>query len=336
MISKAAIAQSRTYNSAHRIGEDEPLVAGFRDPGRSVRIGEDGGLVDPPGREIIVVSPISEDPTIARVLEEARVLVAGCTSDIDRVELLADYVARTLKENNPAKNEELLSAICRSGNLAGSEVSVGELIDAGTGVCRHRSILFKLIADYIGVRAALVRGIYVPRGADHREDSTNELGGHAWNEVVLDNGLRIVVDVMHNAILDLGDEYLESYSDCEGTYLYREKRRDFAGEAPALAAHQDQLVELGLLRSTPWVEAQSPTGGKSVYAYLDEMPPTTAAALRGALDKLGLRHDDYLTSLGAAKDRRLVLRVRGASLLKLRWLGVRAKSKQQAAAAPAA
>jgi transglutaminase/protease-like cytokinesis protein 3 len=58
------------------------------------------------------------------------------------------------------------------------------------GVCRHRSLLFKILADEAGLKVALVRGNYARKGPPGV--------AHAWNEVLLDNGSRLLVDVMHN------------------------------------------------------------------------------------------------------------------------------------------
>jgi transglutaminase-like putative cysteine protease len=65
---------------------------------------------------------------------------------------------------------------------------IGDLIDqCHAGVCRHRSLLFKLLADEAGLQCALVRGNYVHL----------HVGGsdpHAWNELRLDDGRRFLID----------------------------------------------------------------------------------------------------------------------------------------------
>jgi hypothetical protein len=56
------------------------------------------------------------------------------------------------------------------------------------GVCRHRSLLFKMLCDDAGLSVSLVRGNY-DRGLTR--------GGHAWNELLLPDGARVIIDVMN-------------------------------------------------------------------------------------------------------------------------------------------
>src|SRR6185295_8137875 len=76
--------------------------------------------------------------------------------------------------------------------FADKPLLIGDWVDQShAGVCRHRALLFKILADEAGLRSALVRGNY----AVH----LGQPGfAHAWNEVVLSDGRRRLVDVMHN------------------------------------------------------------------------------------------------------------------------------------------
>jgi hypothetical protein len=47
------------------------------------------------------------------------------------------------------------------------------------GICRHRALLFKYLADLLGLRSRVARGEYwYGRGAD-------DVAGHAWNVVIV-------------------------------------------------------------------------------------------------------------------------------------------------------
>jgi len=73
--------------------------------------------------------------------------------------------------------------------FGGFEVLLGSLAKAcGAGVCRHRSLLFKMMADEAGLKTALVRGNMLFPGG---------YGGHAWNELHLRDGEVRIVDVMN-------------------------------------------------------------------------------------------------------------------------------------------
>ena len=88
-------------------------------------------------------------------------------------------------------------------------VLIGDWIDQGhAGVCRHRSLLFKILADEAGLNAALVRGNYAERGSPAIP--------HAWNEVFLGDGRRVLIDVSLEGsqprFLDVGTpEVIEHY-----------------------------------------------------------------------------------------------------------------------------
>ena len=67
----------------------------------------------------------------------------------------------------------------------------------GAGVCRHRALLFKLLADEAGLDVALVRGNY---------GDASRVGGHAWNELYLPDGRRFIIDTMQRRIVPLGSD----------------------------------------------------------------------------------------------------------------------------------
>ena len=70
-------------------------------------------------------------------------------------------------------------------------IFIGEWMDQGqAGVCRHRSLLFKIMADEAGLKSALVRGNYAGKAGPPGFP-------HAWNELWLEDGRRVLVDVMH-------------------------------------------------------------------------------------------------------------------------------------------
>ena len=85
------------------------------------------------------------------------------------------------------------------------------------GVCRHRSLLFKILADEAGLRVALVRGNYASTGPPGAP--------HVWNEVVLDDGRRVLVDVMQNGSKPNfpavnAPEVIQHYLKVDGTPWY--------------------------------------------------------------------------------------------------------------------
>ncbi len=75
------------------------------------------------------------------------------------------------------------------GEFRNKPVLIGDWVDqAQAGECRHRALLFKILADEAGLDVALVRGNYAGGSPP----------GHAWNEASLGDGRRVIVDVMHD------------------------------------------------------------------------------------------------------------------------------------------
>lgn len=321
-VSPEALRQSQEFNRTHKIGETEPISFGFRDAGRSTPFDERGQPTKQPRREIIVAASSAQDSVLKQAIDTAVAATINRT-ELARIDYLNDYVGDLLKVNDPDQNRALLDRIAGEGGARGAEISLGQMIAAGTGVCRHRSLLFKVIADQLGIPAALVRGNYLRRGADGGKEKENTRGGHAWNEVVLRSGERILVDVMHNFVAELSDPLLVSYSDVRNVPLYPEAGQDKAAIKVSESQMREHSEELAIIRAAPWVSVRSPSGGRSAYVYLDAMNQSGEQALGRALQIEAIHHDRYRTSFGSNGGRREVLRVRGTAHLILRRTGAK-------------
>ena len=109
--------------------------------------------------------------------------------------------------------------------LTNKPVMIGDWVrlQCQAGVCRHRALLFKVLADEAGLRVALVRGNFARKGPPGVP--------HAWNELTLDDGQRVLVDVMHNGgkakFQPLNDaEVVERYRKVDGKAWYGERGRE--------------------------------------------------------------------------------------------------------------
>ncbi|MGE3622880.1 MAG: EDR1-related protein [Bdellovibrionales bacterium] len=293
--------QALDFNRNHRIGESERLLPGYRDGGRHIKFSPDGKPNGRPNREFILFKHPRDDPPLKRAIDHARSATANMGTVWEKTIFVAQYVADLMKENDPDQNEVIMDRISGKGSHIGAEISLGQLIQAGTGVCRHRSLLFKVIADELGIPTALVRGNYI----DQRGSSE-----HAWNEIVLDNGNRAVVDVMHNFVGNVQHPKVRNYADVRGNFLYRNYN---------ISPAQTPLPEdINWVRHANWVGANSPSGGRCAYVYLDALNQRQEAALRQALAIQGIKFDTYQTSFGAnAGQRREVIRVQASEIQKL-------------------
>ena len=194
-ISGAALRPSREFNAKHELQGAEPIADGYTDGGRGMGIWSDGarGVAS---REVLVVDR-SRDARLREHIDVARNLRS--LPEADRAQALARYVDETMGGQRPDLLQRNEAAVER---VRDREVMIGDaqhVLD-GTGVCRHRALLFKVLADEAGLSTTIRRG--EARNANNR-------GAHAWNEVTID-GRQVVVDVMNPSGLarDGGSQFM--------------------------------------------------------------------------------------------------------------------------------
>lgn len=196
--------QASIYQETHEIPPGERLNYGFVDAGRGTPIGPDGELLKSTNREVISYAGPEKDPELHRLIEWTKLVDRPDASLVDRARMVGAVVARALPENDDRRNWSLIREMS-GGQPEGHRVELGDLLRSKTGVCRHRSLLFKVLADHIGLPVSLMRGNFQGYGAR---------GGHAWNEVSDEHGNLFIVDVMHGT-MDRADGTLgKSYFTC--------------------------------------------------------------------------------------------------------------------------
>ncbi|MCA9130380.1 MAG: hypothetical protein KDB22_25000 [Planctomycetales bacterium] len=184
-VDEAARVVTATFNNQHRIDAATKIPDGFLDGGRGMQVDEFGFAVS--GREILKVDR-SVDVQLRAHLDYAASKELAKLNTIDRATRIARYIDR-LYTPAAGRNEcERLSERLVS-HLASREVLLGDVKDfCLAGMCRHRSLLFKVMADASGLKASLVRGNY---------GTPQDWGGHSWNELTLDDGRTAIVDIMN-------------------------------------------------------------------------------------------------------------------------------------------
>jgi len=183
----AALDVVNTFNHKHYIGPGVKIPDGYLDGGRGMKIHSDGHPTS--GREILRVDR-TRDVELAGDLAFARSAELKALAPLQRAERLA---VRIDQEATPPGGKRWDEKTCTllEKEFVNKPVFIGDWIDqAHVGVCRHRSLLFKILADEADLKAALVRGNYAHTG------SSGTGGAHAWNELFLDDGRRVLVDVM--------------------------------------------------------------------------------------------------------------------------------------------
>jgi hypothetical protein len=178
---KAAVMAFRLKNY---VGLDLVIGDGYVDGGHGMTIHLGGKVTS--SREILTVDR-KRDAELQKHLAYARSDELKKLSDLDRATRLARYVAAlfTPKEGRKdlVEKTKILDTTYRN-----QEVLIGDVakITKGAGVCRHRSLMYKLLADEAGLKVSLVRGLY---GRDPAKAVY-----HAWNELFLDGGKMVIVD----------------------------------------------------------------------------------------------------------------------------------------------
>lgn len=175
-----------TYLKQHYLGPDLQIPDGYIDGGRGMKFDADSHAKS--GREILLVDR-TKDTALALDLAFARSPELQALPPLERAQRLA---ARIDAETTPPGGIRWVGKTTEDfeTEFKNKPLYIGEWVDqCHSGVCRHRSLLFKILADEAGLKSALVRGNYA--------GSSGARGAHAWNELYLEDGRRVLVDVMH-------------------------------------------------------------------------------------------------------------------------------------------
>jgi hypothetical protein len=175
------------YRKQHYVGPELRVPDGYMDGGRDMEVDAGGNASSE--REILFVDR-EHDAELADDLAFARSAKLRALPELDRIQKIAERIDR---ETTPLGGLDVVDQETDEleKDYDGKAILIGDWVDqCHAGVCRHRSLLFKLLADEAGLKAALVRGNYLERRPP--------TFGHAWNEIFLADGRRLLVDVMHN------------------------------------------------------------------------------------------------------------------------------------------
>ncbi|MBX9685885.1 MAG: hypothetical protein K2X27_04230 [Candidatus Obscuribacterales bacterium] len=163
-ISAKAIVQSNDYARNHVL--TDKIQDGFRSAGQFREFAPDGSF-NASDRAATVVDR-SRDSKLNELIEDARKQFADLPPR-DRAVALAEYVNKIM--GPPDGDEKALDARYRQimKENAGKEKLLSEFM--GNGACAQRALMFKVLADELGLESSIVRG---------------NGGAHVWNTVKLD------------------------------------------------------------------------------------------------------------------------------------------------------
>ena len=203
------IAQSNKFNVEHKIDCDEYIVDGYKDGGRKAYFDENGHITS--SREIIVVDR-AKDIALQNMIKEVKAKTSGM-SPKRKAAFLQEYVYKKCgKQNVPDGNRKVWSQKNKN-----KEILLGDIVNENppVAVCRHRSLLSKILGDEVGLHIELQRGNFADGYVS---------GGHAWNVVKFEDGTSAIYDAMHNKTSNITkghvENYAKFYSDVNNGKLY--------------------------------------------------------------------------------------------------------------------
>ncbi|MEN6498198.1 MAG: EDR1-related protein [Thermoguttaceae bacterium] len=173
------------FNRQHYIGPGTNIPDGYEDGGRQMTVDAEGRANS--HREVLRVDR-TNDVELARDLAFARSAELQALPPLERARRLAIHIHQATTPPGGLRWVGKTTAQLQK-EFSNRPVLIGDWVDqCQAGVCRHRSLLFKILADEAGLKASLVRGNYA--GASERGSP------HVWNEIILDDGRHLLVDVM--------------------------------------------------------------------------------------------------------------------------------------------
>lgn len=178
----SGLEQAQQFNREHRL--KGRVADGYKDGGRATRFDSEGRAINP-SREVIVVDR-QKDVRLQQMIEQAKLIQLQYGTGLRAVFELSKLVYEKMYD------PDAVNIVARQFEATpGREVLLGDITveNGSAGVCRHRSLLFQVLAAEAGVSANLVRGNVVLGNYDIP-------GGHAWNEVEL-YGRRYLIDIMN-------------------------------------------------------------------------------------------------------------------------------------------
>ncbi|MCE9548201.1 MAG: transglutaminase domain-containing protein [Planctomycetia bacterium] len=172
------------YRMQNYVSPELTIGDGYVDGGHGMKIHADSHVTS--SREVLTVDR-TRDTELQKQIAYARSEELKKLNPLDRATNLARYVARLYTPPQGRKHLEEMCGVLETTHR-NHEVLIGDVpkITKGAGVCRHRSLTYKILAEEAGLKVSLVRGRY--------GKSADKAGYHAWNELFLEDGKVLIVD----------------------------------------------------------------------------------------------------------------------------------------------
>jgi hypothetical protein len=195
----SAVEQSQNFNKTHKISEYEIVMDGYKDGGRRLMFDDNGHPINKPSREIIIVDR-NKDKELQKIIQNVKKKTAKM-SDREKAAFLQKYICK-ISGNKDIDSITMDNWVSMN---TGREIMLGDIITAKppVAVCRHRSLLFKILGDEVGLNIELQRGNFYSEFGG---------GGHAWNTVRFEDGTSAIYDAMHNKTSNTTPGHVDDYA----------------------------------------------------------------------------------------------------------------------------
>ncbi len=172
--------------------EKDKFIDGYRYSGCNARFDSFGRNVSrfKNGNQEIIVIDKTLDETLVKTINTFKNRIYGKTlTEEQKIKELMKFVDEVFSVSKSGEETSKYVANIMTGQQA--EVLLGDIINSGAGMCRHRALLTKLLADEVNIKCRFVQGYY-------------NSGGHAWNEIIT-KGDTYLFDAMHGNIFSIGN-----------------------------------------------------------------------------------------------------------------------------------
>lgn len=171
------------------ISENDHFINGYRYCGSNAEFNSLGKNVSrfKNGTQEIVVDKTLDKVLVQTINTFKTRLKSQKLTEEEKINELMKFVDEVFSVSKAGEQtEKLVSNMCSDKQ---TEVLLGSVINSGAGICRHRSLLSKILADEVGLKCRIIKGYYGK-------------GGHAWNEI-LTKGETYLFDSMHGNIFNI-------------------------------------------------------------------------------------------------------------------------------------
>ena len=200
--SRQSVALSDSYLRTNYLSESDKIIDGFRDGGGGARFSEFGDCLLAK-REVITI-----DRSADVYLRNAIKYVRENTAQMSENKKLK-FIYNLVRDISGNVEKALERSQFLGSSAAGRELLLGKIFEHGAAACRHKALMFKILADEAGIKTRVIRGNAI---------DLSGFGRHAWNEVKLKNGTKLLVDIQNSAIVNLGAKNASKNPKLAGYY----------------------------------------------------------------------------------------------------------------------